>query len=72
MAFVTNCADNNIPGKAANHVKMKPKGSGNCMGQEERKVNQKKIKEYISQKDDPGLWVVTGDYASAVLSWVNE
>ena len=48
MAFVTNCADNNIPGKAANHVKMKPKGSGNCMGQEERKVNQKKIKEYIS------------------------
>jgi hypothetical protein len=39
MALVTNCAVTNISGKAANHVKMKPKGSGNCMVHEERRVN---------------------------------
>jgi hypothetical protein len=39
MALVTDCAVTNISGKAANHVKMKPKGSGNCMVHEERRVN---------------------------------
>lgn len=31
MAFVIACANQNISGKAANHVKMKLKGSGNCI-----------------------------------------
>lgn len=31
MALVIDCAMNNIRGKAANHVKMKPKGSGSCI-----------------------------------------
>lgn len=31
MAFVIACDNTNISGKAANHVKMKPKGSGNCI-----------------------------------------
>jgi hypothetical protein len=30
MALVNDHAENSIRGKAANHVKMKPKGSGSC------------------------------------------
>jgi hypothetical protein len=39
MVLVNDHAKNSIRGKAANHVKMKPKGSGSCNVQEEGKVN---------------------------------
>jgi len=49
IALVNNCAKNNIRGKAANHVKMNPKGSGSCIIQEECRVNRRR------------MWTLTND-----------
>lgn len=41
MALVIACASQNIKGSAANHVKMKLKGSGNCRKSENTVKNNK-------------------------------
>jgi hypothetical protein len=38
IALVNDCAKNNIRGKAANHVKMNPKGSGSCIIEEDAEL----------------------------------
>jgi hypothetical protein len=39
MTLVNACATQNIKGSAANHVKMKLKGSGNCINKKNAVTN---------------------------------
>uniref|UniRef100_A0A0A9DQV4 Uncharacterized protein n=1 Tax=Arundo donax TaxID=35708 RepID=A0A0A9DQV4_ARUDO len=59
MALVNDCAKNNIRGKAANHVNMKPKGSGSCIVQEECEVNKKIVKSIFERRKMTSSNVVT-------------
>jgi hypothetical protein len=43
IALVIACATQNIKGNAANHVKMKLKGSGNCTDQKNAFISHNKL-----------------------------
>jgi hypothetical protein len=71
MALVSACAKNNISGRAANHVKMKPKGSGSCTIQEDGKVNNGEWQPQASNDEIMHILIKLARFLRSIFSEEN-